>query len=73
MLKRFKDLFLGKSFWLPAFPLYCAVCLANIAFWQVLQDLPLSFAAQCAGVCISMPVVAFSVVNSVLTLAHLFG
>lgn len=68
MLKRFlKDLFLGKS---PGFCffLYIAVCL-NIAFYkQVLQDLPLN-SLRNVLVFISMPVVALSVVNSVLTLA----
>lgn len=67
MLKRFlKDLFLGKSRLLLSF--YIAVCL-NIAFYkQVLQDLPLN-SLRNVLVFISMPVVAFSVVNSVLTLA----
>lgn len=68
MLKRFlKDLFLGKSHGF-CFSFYIAVCL-NIAFYkQVLQDLPLN-SLRNVLVFISMPVVAFSVVNSVLTLA----
>lgn len=68
MLKRFlKDLFSGKSHGFCFF-LYIAVCL-NIAFYkQVLQDLPLNSLRNML-VFISMPVVAFSVINSVLTLA----
>ncbi|SUG57881.1 Phosphoethanolamine transferase EptA specific for the 1 phosphate group of core-lipid A [Salmonella enterica subsp. diarizonae] len=69
MLNAFlKDLFLGKSPGFCFFSFYIAVCL-NIAFYkQVLQDLPLN-SLRNVLVFISMPVVAFSVVNSVLTLA----
>ncbi|ECC4967126.1 phosphoethanolamine transferase EptA [Salmonella enterica] len=69
MLKRFlKRPVLGQIAWLLLFSFYIAVCL-NIAFYkQVLQDLPLN-SLRNVLVFISMPVVAFSVVNSVLTLA----
>lgn len=69
MLKRFlKRPVLGQIAWLLLFSFYIAVCL-NIAFYkQVLQDLPLN-SPRNVLVFISMPVVAFSVVNSVLTLA----
>ncbi len=59
---------MGKSPGFCFFSFYIAVCL-NIAFYkQVLQDLPLN-SLRNVLVFISMPVVAFSVVNSVLTLA----
>lgn len=59
---------LGQISWLLLFSFYISICL-NIAFYkQVLQDLPLD-SLRNVLVFLSMPVVSFSVMNIVLTLA----
>lgn len=69
MLKRlFRRPTLGQISWLLLFSFYISICL-NIAFYkQVLQDLPLD-SLRSVLVFLSMPVVSFSVMNIVLTLA----
>lgn len=69
MLKRlFRRPTLGQISWLLLFSFYISICL-NIAFYkQVLQDLPLD-SLRNVLVFLSMPVVSFSVMNIVLTLA----
>lgn len=69
MLKRlFRRPTLGQMSWILLFSFYISICL-NIAFYkQVLQDLPLD-SLRNVLVFLSMPVVSFSVMNIVLTLA----
>lgn len=69
MLKRvLKRPTLGHITWLLLLSFYIAVCL-NIAFYkQVMQALPLD-SMHNVLVFLSMPLVAFSVINIVLTLA----
>lgn len=69
MLKRlFRRPTLGQISWLLLFSFYISICL-NIAFYkQVLRDLPLD-SLRNVLVFLSMPVVSFSVMNIVLTLA----
>lgn len=69
MLKRlFRRPTLGQISWLLLVSFYISICL-NIAFYkQVLQDLPLD-SLRNVLVFLSMPVVSFSVMNIVLTLA----
>lgn len=69
MLKRiFKRPSISLLIWLLLVSFYLSVCL-NLAFYkQVIQALPLD-SARNVLVFLSMPVVAFSVINIVLTLA----